>query len=236
MATTKKASSKKSAKTDAAETEPKKAGVKKAASTKAAPKKKAAEVKEVKTVKAKAVKDAGEKEATPKKKAAAPKKKAPEAPAEPEVKAAKTAKKSAKAEKAEKAADAGESAKAKKSGEKVPPVKNAAHKAAEKLGIGADELDRTVERLRGLPQDLQAKAADAINLLYDDFRTGLKKVESMAGGAAKNMGLDTAELGKNLDKLGEKAVDAAVTAGAEAKKGIARARQKLESIRTKYKK
>lgn len=223
MATTKKASSKKSAKTDAAETEPKKTGVKKAASAKAAPK-------------AKAVKDAGEKAAAPKKKAAAAKKKVPEAPAEPEVKAAKTAKKSVKAEKAEKSAGAGESAKAKKTGEKVPPVKNAAHKAAEKLGIGADELDRTVERLRGLPQDLQAKAADAINLLYDDFRTGLKKVESMAGGAAQNMGLDTAELGKNLDKLGEKAVDAAVTAGAEAKKGIARARQKLESIRTKYKK
>ena len=121
-----------------------------------------------------------------------------------------------------------------------PPIKGAARKAAQKLGIDPKEIEKTADKLRSQAQSASKRISEELKRLDDDFRTGFKKVESLADEAVKGMGIDTDELSRkfedNFDKVSEKALDVAISAGAELKKALAQAKLQMDALRAKYKK
>ncbi len=124
--------------------------------------------------------------------------------------------------------------------DEAPPIKGAARKAAQKLGIDPKEIEKTADKLRAQAQCASQRISEELRRLDDDFRTGFKKVESLADEAVKGMGIDTDELSRkfedNFDKVSEKALDVAISAGAELKKALAQAKLQMDALRAKYKK
>ena len=109
-----------------------------------------------------------------------------------------------------------------------------------KTGIDPKDIEQTADKLRAQAQCASQRISEELRRLDDDFRTGFKKVESLADEAVKGMGIDTDELSRkfedNFDKVSEKALDVAISAGAELKKALAQAKLQMDALRAKYKK